>query len=170
MINTMSDYALNKKDAEAIIYMDAEGKITRLSRDSFSSEEEFLYWKSWSDANYHSIEKENHLYANHTLSLDLLSEGALAAPPEETLVDAAQEQVEQQLFAAKCLYQMRIVLTETQYRRLCLYYIRGLTVRDIALRETVSFQCVHRSIQSAQKKYLNSLRKWVTILPKIGDK
>ena len=86
MINTMSDYALNKKDAEAIIYMDAEGKITRLSRDSFSSEEEFLYWKSWSDANYHSIEKENHLYANHTLSLDLLSEGALAAPLRKLLL------------------------------------------------------------------------------------
>ena len=56
--------------------MDAEGNITRLSRDSFSSEEEFLYWKTWSDANYHAIENGNHLYSNHTLSLHLLPERA----------------------------------------------------------------------------------------------
>ena len=170
MINTMSDYALNKKDAEAIIYMDAEGNITRLSRDSFSSEEEFLYWKTWSDANYHAIENGNHLYSNHTLSLHLLPERAYAVPSVATLFEAAQEQGKQQLCTQNYLYQMRAVLTETQYRRLCLYYISGLTVRDIAHRETVSFQCVHRSIQSAQKNYLNTLRKWVTILPKIGDK
>ncbi len=40
-----SDYALNKLDPNAIIYIDAEGRTERLTREDFSSEEEFSRWK-----------------------------------------------------------------------------------------------------------------------------
>lgn len=42
MFNSKNSYALNKKDANAIVYIDADGNITRLTRAYFSSEEEFL--------------------------------------------------------------------------------------------------------------------------------
>ena len=74
MFNRKSSYALNKKDPNAIVYMDANEAIIRLTREDFASEEEFLKWKSLSDADYHASEKEDHVYANHTLALDELSE------------------------------------------------------------------------------------------------
>ena len=50
MFNRKSSYALNKKDPNAIVYMDANEAITRLTCEDFASEEEFLKWKSLSDA------------------------------------------------------------------------------------------------------------------------
>ena len=66
MFNRKSSYALNKKDPNAIVYMDANEAIIRLTREDFASEEEFLKWKSLSDADYHASEKEDHVYANHS--------------------------------------------------------------------------------------------------------
>ena len=80
MFNRKSSYALNKKDPNAIVYMDANEAIIRLTREDFASEEEFLKWKSLSDADYHASEKEDHVYANHTLALDELSEEAASIP------------------------------------------------------------------------------------------
>ena len=72
MFNRKSSYALNKKDPDAIVYMDANEVIIRLTREDFASEEEFLKWKFLSDEDYHASEKEAHVYANHTLALDEL--------------------------------------------------------------------------------------------------
>ena len=45
MFNRKSSYALNKKDFNAIVYIDANENIIRLTREDFSSEEEFQKWK-----------------------------------------------------------------------------------------------------------------------------
>ena len=60
MFNRKSSYALNKKDPNTIVYIDANDVIIRLTREDFASEEEFLKWKSLSDADYHASEKEDH--------------------------------------------------------------------------------------------------------------
>ena len=62
MFNRKSSYALNKKDPDAIVYMDANEVIVRLTCKDFASEEEFLKWKSLSDEDYHASEKEAHVY------------------------------------------------------------------------------------------------------------
>lgn len=49
MFNRKSSYALDKKDPNAIVYMDANDTIIRLTSKDFASEEEFLKWKSLSD-------------------------------------------------------------------------------------------------------------------------
>ena len=53
MFNRKSSYALNKKDPNAIVYMDANEAIIRLTREDFASEKEFLKWKALSDEDYH---------------------------------------------------------------------------------------------------------------------
>ena len=65
MFNRKSIYALNKKDPDAIVYMDANEVIVRLTREDFASEEEFLKWKALSDEDYHVSEKEAHVYPRH---------------------------------------------------------------------------------------------------------
>ena len=87
MFNRKSSYALNKKDPNAIVYMDANEAIIRLTREDFASEEEFLKWKSLSDADYHASEKEDHVYANHTLALDELSEEAASIPAADVCME-----------------------------------------------------------------------------------
>ena len=87
MFNRKSSYALNKKDPNAIVYMDANEAIIRLTREDFASEEEFLKWKSLSDADYHASEKEDHVYANHTLALDELSEEAASIPAADICME-----------------------------------------------------------------------------------
>lgn len=62
MFNRKSSYALNKKDPDAIVYMDANEVIVRLTREDFASEKEFLKWKALSDEDYHASEKEAHVY------------------------------------------------------------------------------------------------------------
>ena len=49
-INTYSDYAANKTDAEAIVCRSATGEDVRLTRADFESDEEFQRWKGWSAA------------------------------------------------------------------------------------------------------------------------
>lgn len=66
MFNRKSSYALNKKDPNAIVYMDANEAITRLTCEDFASEKEFLKWKSLSDEDYHASEKEAHVYTSTT--------------------------------------------------------------------------------------------------------
>lgn len=83
MFNRKSIYALNKKDPNALVYTDADGNLIRLTRDDFASEEEFLCWKKVSDADYHGEEKADHLYYDGTLSLEGLSEEAIAVPSAE---------------------------------------------------------------------------------------
>ena len=98
MFNRKSSYALNKKDPNAIVYMDANEAITRLTCEDFASEREFLKWKSLSDEDYHASEKEAHVYANHTLALDELSEEAASIPA----VDVCMEQVHDRAEVIHC--------------------------------------------------------------------
>ena len=65
MFNRKSIYALNKKDPDAIVYMDANEVIVRLTREDFASEEEFLKWKSWSDENYHTEDNQDVVEGEH---------------------------------------------------------------------------------------------------------
>ena len=65
MFNRKSSYALNKKDPNAIVYMDANEVIICLTREDFVSEEEFLKWKSWSDENYHTEDNQDVVEGKH---------------------------------------------------------------------------------------------------------
>ena len=69
MFDKKSEYALNKYDQDSIIYISVSGRI-RLTRADFSSEEEFLKWKAWSDADYHQTEKEGRSFNDNRVALD----------------------------------------------------------------------------------------------------
>ena len=118
MFNRKSSYALNKKDPNAIVYMDANEAIIRLTREDFASEEEFLKWKSLSDADYHASEKEDHVYANHTLALDELSEEAASIPAADVCMEQAHDRVAEIRRSTQKVTQIRKHLTDTQFRRM----------------------------------------------------
>ena len=157
MFNRKSSYALNKKDPNAIVYMDANEAIIRLTREDFASEEEFLKWKSLSDADYHASEKEDHVYANHTLALDELSEEAASIPAADICMEQAHDRVAEIRRSTQKVTQIRKHLTDTQFRRMWMYFVDGMTIDEIGKVEGVS----HQAMQIA----LYGLAYWQELQP-----
>ena len=152
MFNRKSSYALNKKDPNAIVYMDANEAIIRLTREDFASEEEFLKWKSWSDGNYHTEDNQDVVEGKHNTSIDGLSEAAFSIPAIDVVMERQHEKSERRRVASAMVSQIRDKLTETQFRRLWMYYIDGMTVDEIGRIEGIRHQNISKSIGSAMKK------------------
>lgn len=151
-------YVLNKKDKTAIVYEDADGKAIRLTRDQFSSEEEFRRFKEWSDENYHETEKERHLYSDNTLSLDGLSDEAAAVCSVEDVIFERQRLEEREALGRLLMSGMDTSLTEVQRRRLWLYVVDGLSEAEIAAAEGVTQPSVSECIAAAKKRLKKFLK------------
>lgn len=152
MQDRKSIYTLNKKDPEAIVYTDADKHIIRLTREDFDTEADFLKWKEWSDKNYHMEEKQDHVQANHSLSLDGLADGAVSSAGPEIIIEQRFEKQEQQRYSAETVIHIKGQLTEKQFRRLWMYCVDGLTEQQIADEEKVGQQSVSTSITAAIKR------------------
>lgn len=152
MFNRKSSYALNKKDPNAIVYMDANDGIIRLTREDFASEEEFLKWKMWSDESYHIEDKRDVVDGKRLVPIDELSEAALAVLGIDAVMEHQRKRLEDRSRAVAMVAQIRKKLTETQFRRLWMYYVDGMTIDEIGEVEGVSHQNISKSIGSALKK------------------
>lgn len=152
MFNRKSSYALNKKDPNAIVYMDANEAIIRLTREDFASEEEFLKWKVWSDEDYHTEDNRDVVEDKHNMSIDTLSEAALSIPAIDVVMDCQHENSARHRMASAMVSQIRGKLTDTQFRRLWMYYVDGMTVDEIGAAEGVSHQAVSLNIAAAIRK------------------
>ncbi|MDE7245447.1 MAG: sigma-70 family RNA polymerase sigma factor [Oscillospiraceae bacterium] len=144
MFDPKSDYSLNKKDPDAIVYPSATGVHIRLTRKDFASEEEFRFWKDFSDGDYKDTERAGRNYYDNCIplnealdSIGLSIEDVLLAP----LLKA--EQKEQR---AVLLQQVKDALTETQYRRFWMYYVEKMNETEIALAEHVGQPRICRSL------------------------
>ena len=161
MFDPKSDYALNKKDPDAIVYIDAAGTLTRLTLADFSSLEEFQRWKAWSDESYHQIENAGIALSKRTLSLHGLSEKATAVQsPEDTLMETLEQQ-EREEMRRLLMEGLDNCLTSAQRRRLWLYFVDGLTVRQIAEAEGVQHPSIVECLAAAKKKLLEYLKRMV---------
>ena len=151
--------ALNKKDHEAIVCPSATGVHIRLTRENFASEDEFQRWKAWSDESYHQIENTGTNFSKRTLSLHSLSEQATAVQsPEDILIEDLDNQ-ERQRLRQLLLEGLDNCLTPTQRRRLWMYCVEDLTLRQIADAENVQHTSVIDSLVAAKKKLKSFLKK-----------
>ena len=162
MFDSKSDYALNKRDQDSIVYCGSDGYVAHITRADFSSEEEFLFWKSWSDANYKETDYAKSYFHRHTVGLDTIGDNASNIPsPEEMLLYKAER--EEQVQEAMELVQMiSESLTEVQFRRLWLHYVQRENMRSIAQAEGVAHPSIVASITSAQRKILKIVQKHAT--------
>ena len=148
MFDKHCGYALNRLDKTAIVCQSVTGNHIRLTREDFSSEEEFIYWKTWSDEDYHKIQLAGRK-DDDCLSFEELRD-AFSPSAEDVLLDAvmAEEARERK---KQLLEETRHRLTAKQYRRLCLYYLEGKTETEISAMEGVTQQRVSKSILAAKK-------------------
>ncbi len=152
MFNRLSNYSRNKQEQNAIVYCDAFGNVINLTADDFGSEEEFRNWKSWSDENYHIEDKLEVVERIHTVPIDLVSDAALIVPGIDVVLIRQLERAEQFRQATAMIAQFKDKLTETQFRRLCLYFINEMSIDQIGIREGVTHQAVSLTINAAIKK------------------
>ena len=95
MYDRRSIYALNKKNPDAIVLPDADGNLICLTCADFTDEAEFRRWKRWSDQDFHAEDKSDVEESDHTTSMDMVPEAALAVPNEEALAEERQVREDQ---------------------------------------------------------------------------
>ena len=162
MFDNKSDYALNKKDQDSIVYCGSDGYVAHVTRADFSSDEEFLFWKSWSDANYKETDYAESYFHRHTVGLDTIGDSAGNIPPPEEMLLYKAEREEQVQEAMELVQMISESLTEVQFRRLWLHYVHKENVRSIAQAEGVAHPSIVASITSAQRKILKIVQKHAT--------
>ena len=162
MFDNKSDYALNKKDPNSIVYNGIDGGMVRIKKEDFSSDEEFLFWKSWSDEDYKETDYADSYYHRHTVGLDSIGDNIKnTSTPEEVLICKLErdEQIQGAAFLVQVISES---LTEVQFRRLWLHHVQLENVRSIAKAEGVAHPSIVASITSAQRKILKIVQKHAT--------
>jgi len=153
MLIRKSDYYLNKNNKEAIVCRNAAGKCIELKREDFINAAEFERWKKWSDEEYHQEENATRRTTRKNWALNEYIDMYVFCNSAEELVLEKQDKREK----IDKVLKIRNCLTETQYRRLWLYYVEGMNMRQIGEKEGVSTSCVSSSIYGAKKKILKKL-------------
>ena len=97
---------------------DADGNLICLTCADFTDEAEFRRWKRWSDQDFHAEDKSDVEESNHTTSMDMVPEAALAVPNEEALAEERQVREAQIRCAEAAVSGIRSILTEAQFYRL----------------------------------------------------
>ena len=152
MFNKTSIYLLNKCDPDAIVYPSVTGETFRVTREDFPSEEAFLAFKAWSDEDFHKEDNGDVVEDKRRISIDDISESAMSVPSVEVVMEQRQLRHENRRATTEMVLKIKDKLTETQFRRLWMYFVDGMTIDEIGEIEGISHQNISKSIGSAMKK------------------
>lgn len=164
MFDNKSDYALNKREKDAIIYISVTGSV-QLTRSEFTSEEEFQKWKDWSDSDYMAGEKAGRGFYDNSIPLDEKLDVIGAVLSAESEFFSKQAEMERLRLCTELMEHVKSSMTEKQYRRLWMFYAESISVKAIAVREGVSHQNISESISSARKNIYIFLKKHPAKMP-----
>ena len=148
MLKKISDFVLNKRDSTSIVCRRVTGDHVRLKSDEFSDEIEFSRWKQWSDNDYHRIELDGR-YDDDCISLD--SQQEVQTQSAEDIILAPYIEVEQMEARRILIEKVKSILTKKQFRRMCMYYLDGMSEAKIAALEGVNQSSISRSISKGTK-------------------
>ena len=152
MVKKDSLYSINKKNPDAVVYKFANGEESRITRADFATEEEFLAFKAWSDEDLHIEDKREVLAGIRQVSIEDISEAAIATPAVDVVMEHQLQRSEQRRKVSELVVQLKDKLTEKQFRRLWMYCVDGKTEQQIAEIEGVDQQRISKSILAAKKK------------------
>ena len=158
MFDANTQYALNKRNANAIVYVDAFGEKTEISPEALG-EEEFTRWKALIDAELHEQEKEDHIYHDHTISFGDLALTGYTIPDHATVMMEAEERREREELKEQLGLAFFTCLSDIQQARMWLYAIEGFNTCQIAELEGAAQQSVYESLERARKNILKFLQK-----------
>ena len=155
MFKKDSLYSINKKNPDAVVYKFANGEQSLVTRADFATEEEFLAFKAWSDEDFHTEDKRDVLAGIRQISIDDISEAAISVPAIDVVMERQHQRTVQRRKASDMVVQLKDKLTDTQFRRLWMYHVDGMTIDEIGEIEGISHQNVSKSIIAAERKIKN---------------
>lgn len=148
----LTEYAVNKKNAAAIVYPSLCGPAVFLTKDFFENDQEFTYWKKISDEDYRVSESAERFEATHTVSMSSVLEISTISPSVEQMLfdqlDADSKAKElQSIMELLCRR-----LTCKQLRRYLLHVVGRKPQKRIAALEKVSPSAVAKSIRQVRRQ------------------
>ena len=152
MFKKDSLYSINKKNPDAIVYKFADGTQSIVTREDFSTEEEFLAFKAWSDEDLHTEDKREVLAGIRQVSIDDISEAAISTPAVDVAMERQYQRDEKRRKASDLVVKVKDKLTDKQFRRLWMYEVDGMTIDQIGDVEGVDHQRISKSIKAVKKK------------------
>lgn len=164
MFDKKSNYAVNKRDKDSIVYISSTGNIC-LTRTDFANEDEFLMWKSWSDKNYQANERAGRGFYDNTIPLNEKLDVIGAVLSIEDELFGKQDKAKRRQLYSSLLKQIKSCLTEKQYRRLWMRHIENMTISAIAATEGVSEPSISESLSAARKNIFVFLKKHPIKMP-----
>ena len=160
-----SDYAKNKYSSN-IVYAGSDETIEItleqfLEENPGMTEEDFKFWKNWSDEDYHEqIKRETNIKKYEFLFNDADETELFCLPSAEDVVIEKLSRENERVYTMKDAEAVLSKLTDIQRRRYLLYEVYGLSTPQIALSEGVSQYTVWESIDSAKKRIKKFLRNF----------
>lgn len=145
-------YARNKLNPGAIVCSDNMTGEYLITKEYFSSEAEFRFWKEWSDNDYHMQAKGDNREHEHTVSIHALSDEVGAQYSPEDLIFVRYACLKRGRAAAAQVRMLQSIITEKQFRRLWMYSVDGMTQREISQIEKADQRRISKSIIAAKKK------------------
>lgn len=152
MFDRKSDYALNKRHREAIVYRSVTQECIHLTCADFSSEEEFAKWKEWSDLEYRQTERLDRLLYDKWAPLSGHVMDELTEPSAEERLLWLIDRADQNTYCAKRISKIKVCLSSAQFRRLWMRCAEGKSVTEIAKLEGISKAGVSLSLRAAREK------------------
>ena len=152
-------YAMNRQDPNAIVYLDSDGSTIRLTREDFSTEEEFQKWKEWSDQQYLQESRQEKNYWDRKVTIKEFDQRQGSPADSETLLLEHEDRMAQKRAAQIVTKDIQRLLTKNQYRRLWLYGVMHMTEEEIGRLENVSHQAVSKSLRSAMRRIRKYIRR-----------
>jgi hypothetical protein len=150
------------KHSEGIVYRFADGAIKvitvadYLAENPDKTEADFAELKAVSDSIYLEQERGDYRQTWKNCPNQELDETELCAvsSPEDELIaeEEALEKEESRKRRLETAYRALDTLTESQRRRYLMYHVDGLTLRQIADKESVLYTKIQSSIAAAEKK------------------
>lgn len=152
-------YDMNRQDPNAIVYLDSDGSTIRLTREDFSTEEEFRRWKEWSDQQYLQESRREKNYWDRKVTIKEFDQRQGSPADSETLLLEREDRMAQKRATQIVTKNIQRLLTKTQYRRLWLYSVMHMTEEEIGRLENVSHQAVSKSLRSAMRRIRKYIRR-----------
>lgn len=152
-------YAMNRQDPNAIVYLDSDGSTIRLTREDFSTEDEFRRWKKWSDQQYLQESRQEKNYWDRKVTIKEFDQRQGSPADSETLLLEHEDRMAQKRAAQIVTKDIQRLLTKNQYRRLWLYGVMHMTEEEIGRLENVSHQAVSKSLRSAMRRIRKYIRR-----------
>ena len=158
-----TDYAKNKNN-KSIVYQSASGTYELseemfLASDPNLTHEDYLYWKNWSDENYHNADLKESREKRKVVSTQDFAEDSFPSMPsaEEMYISQADDDFETKAELAKELWNC---LTEAQKKRFYMCEVEGKTIREIADLEGKGISTIFESLESAKRKIEKKLKNF----------